>query len=100
MLQIKDRQSRLQEHLVGPCAKDVWLVTPRSSKRDAVYLRFPVASFPLKIEIKYAIWSKFDSGQRKIGKDQRELRLELAFLIEWFNHFTSPIQSLMEKSLE
>jgi site-specific recombinase XerD len=97
---IGDSQKRLQEHLVGPWADDVWLVTPKSSKRKAVYLQFPIISIPLKSEIKYAVWSKFDSGQREIGRDHRDLCRELVVVITWLNHFTPPVLSLMERSLE
>ena len=93
-------QRRLQEHLVGPWADDVWLVTPRSYKGRTVYLRFSIASIPLKLEIKYAVWSKFDSGQWSMGRDQRTLSQDLALIIRWLNHFAPPIQSLMEKSLD
>jgi len=96
----EDRQKRLQEHLVGTWANDVWLVTSRSSRRAAVYLRFSINSIPLKLEIKYAVWSKFNSGQWKMERDQKSLRRELTLIIEWLNHFAQPIQSLMEKGLE
>jgi len=93
-------QRRLREPLDGPWADDVWLVTPKSSMRDAVYLRFTIASIPLKLEMKYAVWSNFNCGKWSMGKDHRTLRGELTHIIRWLNHFDPPIQSLMEKSLE
>src|SRR5215469_6547639 len=96
----EDRQRRLQEYLVGTWADDVWLVNPRSSKRKAVYFRFSINSMPLKLEIKYAVWSKFNNGQWKMERDQKTLCWELTLIIEWLNHFAQPIKSLMEKELE
>jgi integrase/recombinase XerD len=93
-------QRRLGEPLVGPWADDVWLVTPKSSKNNAVYLRFTINSIPLKLEIKYAVWSNFDSGKWSMGRNQRTLRGGLALIVRWLNHFAPPIQSLLEKSLE
>src|SRR6266699_3725824 len=100
MLWMESGQSRLQEHLVGRWADDIWLVNPKSSKRRAVYLRFSITSIPLKIEIKFAVWSMFDCGQWNMEKDQGDLRRNLIIIIKWLNHFTSTIQSLMERSLE
>lgn len=97
---IQNNQRLLQERLVGLWAEDTWLVNTRSSTRKAVYLRFTIDSTPLKVEIKYAVWSKFDNRQWKIEKDQKSLRKELSIIIQWLNHFSVPIQSLMEKSLE
>ena len=99
-LRIESGQKRLQEQLVGFWADDVWLVTPKTSTRKAVYLRFSVASTSLKVEIKYAVWSRFDSQQRRVGRDHKDLRGDLTTIITWLNHFSSPIQSLMDKSLE
>ncbi len=93
-------QRGLREPLAGPWADDVWLVTPKSSKRKAVYLRFTIDSISLKLEIKYAVWSNFDSGKWSMGRDHRTLCRELTLIIEWLNHFAPPIQSLMEKGLE
>ncbi len=100
MLWMESGQRRLQEHLVGRWADDIWLVNPKSSKRRAVYLRFSITSIPLKIEIKFAVWSMFDCGQWNMEKDQGDLRRNLIIIIKWLNHFTSTIQSLMERSLE
>jgi integrase/recombinase XerD len=93
-------QGGLREPLAGPWADDVWLVTPKSSKRKAVYLRFTIDSISLKLEIKYAVWSNFDSGKWSMGRDHRTLCNELALIIRWLNHFAPPIQSLMEKGVE
>ncbi len=87
-------QRGLREPLAGPWADDVWLVTPKSSKRKAVYLRFTIDSISLKLEIKYAVWSNFDSGKWSMGRDHRTLCRELTLIIEWLNHFAPPIQSI------
>jgi integrase len=95
-----EKQAHLQEHLTGLWAEDDWILTPTNPKRDRCHLRFMITSPPLKAEVKYAVWRKFDSGQWKMNTDQKALRRELAFIIQWLNHFPSLIQSLMEKNLE
>jgi len=96
----EDGQRRMREALTGPWAEDVWLVTPKSSTCNAVYLRFTIGSISLNLEIKYAVWSRFDSGKLTIGRKQSALRAALGLIIRWLNHFVPPVQSLMEKSLE
>jgi integrase len=95
-----EKQQSLQGLLVGRWAADTWIFTPANPKRNRRYLRFALSSPSLKTEIKYAIWRKFDSGERKIDASQDDLITALSDLIEWFNHCTPPVQSLMEKTLE
>jgi len=63
-------------------------------------MRFALSSPSLKIEIKYAMWIKFDSGKRNIHTSPHDLISCLSSLINWLNHSASSLQSLMERTLE
>src|SRR6266567_2289937 len=69
------KQRRLQEHLVGRWAQDTWDVVGLSSLSQGrkQYLHFSLTSTALKTELQYAVWSKFDSGEWRLGSDQRGL---------------------------
>ncbi len=96
----EEKQKALQELLVGSWAEDTWIFTPSNRKRSTRYLRFMLSSPSLKTEVKYAIWKKFDTGRCKINADHGEFVTSLTLLMEWLNHYTPSIQSLMEKTLE
>jgi integrase/recombinase XerD len=96
----EEKQNALQEHLVGRWAEDIWIFTPSNPKRSRGYLRFTLSSPSLKTEVKYAIWNKFSIGEHKVDSQQSELCWVLPHLIDWLNHYTQSIQSLMEKTIE
>src|SRR5260370_1574468 len=96
----EEKQRSLQEHLVGKWADDIWIFMSSNPKRGPRYLRFTLDSPSLKTEIKYAIWSKFDTGERKMNATHHDLIVALSYLIDWLNHYTPQIQSLMERMLE
>src|SRR5258708_5663375 len=94
-----EKQKSLQEHLVGSWAEDTWIFAPSDRERSPQYLRFTLNSPSLKTEVKYAVWNKFATGRRKIDAHQDDLIRGLSPLMEWLNHHTPPVQSLMEKTL-
>src|SRR5205809_774118 len=98
----EEKQKALQKNLIGRWADDIWIFTSsnQSKRRQRAYLRFTLSSLSLKTEIKYAVWSKFDSGECKMNASHVHLSAVLSCLTEWFNHFDPPIRSLMEKTLE
>jgi len=96
----EEKLKSLQEHLVGRWAEDIWIFAPSNRKHSTRYLRFTLSSPSLKTEIKYAIWSKFDTGKCKMNASQSHFITTLSYLIDWLNLYTPPIQSLMEKTLE
>jgi integrase len=98
----EEKLKYLEKQLVNMWAEDVWTFsTPNAPKRDHhQYLRFALSSPSLKIEVKYAIWHKFDSGNMKINTDKRQLRAALGCVIEWLNQIDTPVRSLMDKSIE
>jgi hypothetical protein len=60
----EERQKHLQEQLVGMWAEDTWIFTPTTAKNSMkVHFHFTLLSPSLKVEVKYAMWRKFDSGQ-------------------------------------
>lgn len=96
-----EKQKCLQDHLVGEWAEDIWVFAPTTSKRsDKSYFRFTLASSSLKVEVKYALWSKFDSGEWKVHTQHGSQHRALHWLIRWLNSFIPPIHSFMDKSLE
>ena len=98
----EEKLKHLEKKLVNMWAEDVWIFyVPNARNRDYHQrLRFTITSPSLKIEVKYAIWQKFDSGKMKIGSNKRNLRRELGCVIEWLNQFDPPVRSLMDRSIE
>ena len=94
----EEKQQRLQECLVGGCAEDTWEL--RGSKGGKCYMRFSFTSPSLKTELKYALWYKFDSGERDVKKPQHDLCRRFMLLITWLNQVAPTTRSLLEKTLE
>lgn len=93
----EEKQQRLQEHLTGMWAEDVWELPWKGGRRQ---LHFTIASPSLKTEVKFAVWFRFESGKRTLGADQRPLCADVAILMEWLNTVAADTCSLLEKSLE
>ena len=73
----EEKLKHLEEQLVNMWAEDVWvfyLPKARRMREHYQYLRFALTSQTLKIEVKYAIWHKIDSGKMKISSDKKSLR--------------------------
>lgn len=94
-----EKQARLQLALVGPWAEDVWNFSHKE-KRYCESLSFDLTSSSLKTEVKYALWRKFDDGKRKLESDQHRFCSTIRWLLQWLNHQTPPITSLLERSLD
>jgi hypothetical protein len=62
-----EKQQRLADQLTGFWAEDTWLFTSKQGK--TCQMRFPLAVPALRAEVKYALWTKFESGR---WKGQRE----------------------------
>jgi integrase/recombinase XerD len=52
---------------------------------------FILTSPSLRTEVKYVVWSKFNSGRWKRDGDHRQLASDLKYLMKWFNRFTPPV---------
>jgi integrase/recombinase XerD len=63
------------------------------------FFRFTLTSPSLKIEVKYALWYKFDSGEWDRRKRQDRTHAHLACLIKWLNIVAPTGPSLLEKDL-
>ncbi|BCL78991.1 tyrosine-type recombinase/integrase [Ktedonobacteria bacterium brp13] len=94
-----EKRKHLYEQLVGMWAEDIWVLTPKNQKRPQQW-HFTLTSVPLKIEIKYALWQKFEQGQWKQDAHMHCVCQSLALLVQWFNQMPFPVQSLLEKPLE
>src|SRR5712691_8434993 len=92
-----EKQQRLQEHLAGMWAEDTWeLGGPNGKYR---HIHFRLISPSLKIELKYALWYKFDSGERDATKQQTIFCSDAMCLFKWFNQVAPTVSSLLEKPL-
>jgi integrase len=98
----EEKLKYLEKQLIHMWAEDVWIFfNPSAPKRHYhQYLRFNLTSPSLKIEVKYAIWNKFDRGTMKMSSDKRCIQAELRWVIEWLNLFDPPVRSLMDRSVE
>ncbi|HEY1348991.1 MAG TPA: hypothetical protein VGF67_05130 [Ktedonobacteraceae bacterium] len=94
------KQKHLGEYLSGLFADDAWEVGAqvRRGKSYSLFLRFPLVSSPLKIEMKYAWWRKFEQGEWALGrKSVRDW--ECACICQWLNSTAPAALSFMERSL-
>src|SRR5438094_4225878 len=95
------RQTSLQEHLQGIFASDAWRVGPELRPEKQSTLDFSaLQSNSLKIELKYAVWCKFQRKEWDLegGRHDRN-RQCLRPIITWLNRIAPGGQSLQEKSL-
>jgi integrase/recombinase XerD len=94
-----ENQKRLQTRLCGMWAEDTWTFEPTSPIYTRCCLRFALTSPSLKVELKYAVWSKLVGRQKILSGYVRNLRVDLNRLLAWFNQLEPPVRSLMEKRL-
>jgi integrase len=95
----EEKQKTLQGQLTGSWAEDTWRFTSRDGKHRRS-LSFDVISPFLKIELKYALWRKFESGEwSTTGQIARQLH-EAKQVISWVSQVAPNGVSLLEKPLE
>jgi integrase/recombinase XerD len=95
----EEKRRNLQEQLTGSWAEDTWRFTSRDGKHRRS-LHFDVRSPFLKIELKYAFWHKFESGEWSMtGHIARQLH-EAKQVISWVDQVAANGISLLERSLE
>jgi hypothetical protein len=92
-----EKQQCLQGHLTGMWAEDTWELGGQNGKNR--HIRFRLTSPSLKIELKYALWHKFGSGERDATKDQAIFCSDAMRLFKWFNQVAPTVSSLLEKPL-
>lgn len=95
----EEKQQRLQERLVGCWAEDNWELKGYYKDRKCS-LHFSCTSSSLKTELKYALWYKFDTGERDVRKRQDSLCRYITLLAAWLNQVAPTTRSLLEKPLE
>jgi integrase len=93
----EEKQQSLQGYLTGMWAEDTWELGGSNGKNR--HIRFRLISPSLKIELKYALWSKFNSGERDATKEQAIFCSDAMRLFTWFNQVAPTVSSLLEKSL-
>jgi integrase/recombinase XerD len=95
----EEKQKNFQDQLIGSWAEDTWILTSRDGKHRRS-LQFNVTSPFLKIELKYAFWRKFESGEwSTTGQIARQLH-EAKQVIAWLDQVAPEGKSLLEKPLE
>lgn len=95
----EEKRKTLQEQLTGSWAEDTWIFYTKDGKYWRS-LQFNVSSPSLKIELKYAFWRKFDSGEWNAAvKSSRQIH-EARHVIAWLDQVAPQGQSLLEKPLE
>src|SRR5258708_5430990 len=97
----EERQQSLHEHLQGLFVSDAWRVGPTDKPEKQSTLDFSLLqSNLLKIELKYAVWCKFQRKEWNLegGRHDRN-RQCLHHIITWLNRIAPGRQSLLEKSL-
>ncbi len=93
----EEKQQGLQGHLTGMWVLDTWeLGGPNGKNR---HIHFRLISPALKAEFKYALWSKFASGERDATKQQTIFCSDAMRLFTWFNQVAPTVSSLLEKPL-
>jgi hypothetical protein len=97
----EERQRSLHEYLQGRFASDAWRVGPSHKPERQSTLDFsPLQSNALKIELKYAVWCKFQRKEWNLeGSKHDSNRRSLRLIIIWLNRVAPGGQSLLEKSL-
>ena len=93
----EEKQQGLQEYLTGMWAEDTWELAGQNGKSR--HISFRLNSPSLKIELKYALWYKFASGERDKAKQQTIFCSDAMSLFKWFNQVAPTVSSLLEKSL-
>jgi integrase len=98
----EERQQSLHEYLQGLFASDAWRVGPPHRPERQSTLDFsPLQSNALKLELKYAVWCKFQRKEWNIEATvHHKNRQCLRHIITWLNRVAPGAQSLLEKSLE
>jgi len=100
VIRSEEKLQRLKEHLTGQWAEDIWVLGPKNTPKKQRRIRFSFTSSSLSVEMKYALWKKFASGQWHQERNARALGTRILAVIRWLNTFTPPIQSLMERGLD
>ncbi len=97
----EERQMSLQEHFEDLFASDAWRVGPEHKPEKQSVLDFSfLQSRSLKVELKYAVWCKFQRKEWALeGAGHDKNRRCLRTIITWLNRVAPLGQSLLEKSL-
>jgi integrase/recombinase XerD len=93
----EEKQLGLQVHLTGMWAEDTWELGGPNGKYRHIHFRLNSPS--LKMELKYALWYKFASGERDATKQQTIFCSDAMCLFKWMNQVAPTVSSLLEKPL-
>jgi len=99
----EEKQTRLQEQLVGSWAEDVWSITCQNNacKPEVQrFFRFAFTSTPLATEFKYAFWYRLNQGDWARPTSRYRLCYALNAFVSWLNQSAPTARSLLERSLD
>jgi integrase/recombinase XerD len=93
-----EKQQRLADQLTGFWAEDTWLFTSKQGK--TCQMRFPLAVPALRAEVKYALWTKFESGRWKVNGNLSPMCRDIKAVLAWLNQLPLIPGSFMQKPLD
>ncbi len=96
-----EKQAALGARLTGRWAEDVWSFPAVRRDRGPITLRFTFAcrSAGLNLELKYALWRKFDGGQWRLDFKDQSVPNILAHLVRWLNEAAPDGRSFLDRPL-
>lgn len=94
-----EKQAALGARLTGRWAEDVWSFPAVRRDRGPITLRlkFLCRSAGLNLELKYALWRKFDSGQWRTDFKDQSVPNILAHLVRWLNEAAPNGRSFLDR---
>jgi integrase len=95
----EEQQQQLQARLTGSWVEEVWTFTQKI-KKTTYSVHFTLTSPSLQIEVKYALWKKFESGEWNATSERNKTLAQLPKLTTWLNRIAPTAHSFLEKSLE
>ena len=93
-----EKQQHLQDQLTGFWAEDTWLFMSKQGK--TYQMRFPLATPALRAEVKYALWTKFESGRWKVNGNLSPMCRDVTAILQWLSQLPLIPGSFMQKPLD
>ncbi len=96
-----EKQAGLVALLTGRWEEDVWSFPSVRRGRGPVTLRFRFVcrSAGLNLELKYALWRKFDRGEWQLDFNDQSMPNVLAHLVRWLDETAPEAGSLLDRPL-
>ncbi|MDP9371489.1 MAG: hypothetical protein M3Q65_03340, partial [Chloroflexota bacterium] len=96
-----EKQAALGARLTGRWAEDVWSFPAVRRDRGPITLhfKFTCRSAGLNLELKYALWRKFDRGQWQLAFNDQSMPNILAHLVRWLDATAPEARSFLDRPL-